>query len=196
MKKLVGFIVLAFWVVGGLLLTPGASFAQVLPPGIQIFDNDTNSPGITANTSGSLVSSNLVLTQEIPGGGPGSVIWDFSYFSTSSRTAPETFSYNIFEQGATPAVLSDTLLITLTPHFGAVVLPTTGHLEFFSGPLDDTPLLPALPNATPIFETGALQDLLVPGIPHPTDMLVLAFQSYFDAGSRKSFGAFQSRFTL
>jgi hypothetical protein len=28
MKKLVGFIVLAFWVVGGLLLTPGVSFAQ------------------------------------------------------------------------------------------------------------------------------------------------------------------------
>ncbi|HME43733.1 MAG TPA: PEP-CTERM sorting domain-containing protein [Syntrophorhabdales bacterium] len=31
MKKLVGFIVLAFWVVGGLLLTPGVSFAQVPP---------------------------------------------------------------------------------------------------------------------------------------------------------------------
>jgi hypothetical protein len=29
MKKLVGFAVLAFWVVGGLLLTPGVSFAQV-----------------------------------------------------------------------------------------------------------------------------------------------------------------------
>ena len=28
MTKLVGFIVLAFWVVGGLLLTPGVSFAQ------------------------------------------------------------------------------------------------------------------------------------------------------------------------
>ena len=28
MKKLVGFIVLAFWVVGGLLLMPGISFAQ------------------------------------------------------------------------------------------------------------------------------------------------------------------------
>ncbi|HME43731.1 MAG TPA: PEP-CTERM sorting domain-containing protein [Syntrophorhabdales bacterium] len=32
MKKLVGFIVLAFWVVGGLLLTPGVSFAQTPPP--------------------------------------------------------------------------------------------------------------------------------------------------------------------
>lgn len=31
MKKLVGFTVLAFWVVGGLLLTPGVSFAQVPP---------------------------------------------------------------------------------------------------------------------------------------------------------------------
>lgn len=31
MKKLVGFIVLAFWVVGGLLLTPGVSFAQIRP---------------------------------------------------------------------------------------------------------------------------------------------------------------------
>ena len=31
MKKLVGFIVLAFWVVGGLLLTPGVSFAQPAP---------------------------------------------------------------------------------------------------------------------------------------------------------------------
>ena len=29
MKKIVGFMVLAFWVVGGLLLTPGVSFAQV-----------------------------------------------------------------------------------------------------------------------------------------------------------------------
>jgi hypothetical protein len=28
MKKFIGFIVLAFWVVGGLLLTPGVSFAQ------------------------------------------------------------------------------------------------------------------------------------------------------------------------
>lgn len=32
MKKLVGFIVLAFWVVGGLLLTPGVSFAQTPGP--------------------------------------------------------------------------------------------------------------------------------------------------------------------
>ena len=32
MKKLVGFMVLAFWVVGGLLLTPGVSFAQVRVP--------------------------------------------------------------------------------------------------------------------------------------------------------------------
>ena len=32
MKKLVGFIVLAFWVVGGLLLKPGVSFAQNPPP--------------------------------------------------------------------------------------------------------------------------------------------------------------------
>ena len=31
MKKLVGSIVLAFWVVGGLLLTPGVSFAQPAP---------------------------------------------------------------------------------------------------------------------------------------------------------------------
>ena len=31
MKKSVGFMVLAFWVVGGLLLTPGVSFAQVQP---------------------------------------------------------------------------------------------------------------------------------------------------------------------
>ena len=31
MKTLVGFIVLAFWAVGGLLLTPGVSFAQVPP---------------------------------------------------------------------------------------------------------------------------------------------------------------------
>ena len=28
MKKFIGFAVLAFWVVGGLLLTPGVSFAQ------------------------------------------------------------------------------------------------------------------------------------------------------------------------
>ena len=28
MKKFIGFMVLAFWVVGGLLLTPGVSFAQ------------------------------------------------------------------------------------------------------------------------------------------------------------------------
>jgi len=31
MKKLVGFTVLAFWVVGGLLFTPGISFAQPAP---------------------------------------------------------------------------------------------------------------------------------------------------------------------
>jgi hypothetical protein len=29
MKKFIGFVVLAFWVVGGLLLTPAVSFAQV-----------------------------------------------------------------------------------------------------------------------------------------------------------------------
>ena len=28
MKRFIGFIVLALWVVGGLLLTPGVSFAQ------------------------------------------------------------------------------------------------------------------------------------------------------------------------
>ena len=33
MTKLVGFMVLALWVVGGLLLTPGVSFAQ-LPPSV------------------------------------------------------------------------------------------------------------------------------------------------------------------
>ena len=33
MKKFIGFIVLALWVVGGLLLTPGVSFAQ-LPPSV------------------------------------------------------------------------------------------------------------------------------------------------------------------
>ena len=32
MKKLIGFVVLAFWVVGGLLLTPGVSFAQTPVP--------------------------------------------------------------------------------------------------------------------------------------------------------------------
>jgi hypothetical protein len=32
MKKFIGFIVLALWVVGGLLLTPGISFAQNPPP--------------------------------------------------------------------------------------------------------------------------------------------------------------------
>ena len=31
MKKLIGFIVLASWVIGGLLLTPEVSFAQTLP---------------------------------------------------------------------------------------------------------------------------------------------------------------------
>ena len=31
MKKLVSFVVLAFWVVGGLLITPGVSFAQPAP---------------------------------------------------------------------------------------------------------------------------------------------------------------------
>ena len=31
MKKVVGFMVLAVWVAGGLLLTPGVSFAQVPP---------------------------------------------------------------------------------------------------------------------------------------------------------------------
>jgi hypothetical protein len=31
MKKFIGFMVLPFWVVGGLLLTPGVSFAQIQP---------------------------------------------------------------------------------------------------------------------------------------------------------------------
>jgi hypothetical protein len=177
MKKFIGFMVLAFWVVGGLLLTPGISLAQVQPPGIQIFDNDANAPGITANTSGFLFSSNLVITQEVAGGGPGSVIWDFTY--SSSRQVAETFSYNIFEQGGT--TLSDTLRITLAPQSGPVVLPAIGHLEFFSGPLNDTPLLTPLSNAFSITETGSLQDLLVAGIPHPTDMFVLGFQSDLDA---------------
>jgi hypothetical protein len=164
----------------GLLLVAIPAMAQPLPPGIQIFDNDANSPGISANTSGTLFTSNVVIIQETASQ-PGSVTWDFTYTSSSPRQVAETFSYNIFELGgAVPQQLSDTLQITLTPQFGPVVLPTIGHLVFLSGPLNDTPLLTPLPGGFTIIETGALQDLLVAGIPHPTDMLVLQFQSDLD----------------
>ena len=186
MKRFIGFIVLALWVVGGLLLTPGVSYAQGIvggTPGIQIFDDDVN--GISAITSGIPFGGNLVITQETATS-PGSVIWDFDYISIlGTATSTTTFSYNIFEQGATPAVLSDTLQFTRSPTsticaFGGCA---HGQVAFFSGPLDDTPLLTALPNGTPILETGALQDLLVSGIPHPTDLSVFGFQSDLDVTS-------------
>ena len=157
MKKFIGFIVLAFWVVGGLLLTPGVSFAQGLPtpPGIQIFDDDFN--GISVVTSGTFFGSPPVITQETATG-PGSVIWNFGY--SIPRATTDTFSYNIYEAGTNlqnppTSALSDTLLLTLSPAIG--IVGTFGHLEFFSGPLNETFLLAPLSNATAIVETGALQ---------------------------------------
>jgi hypothetical protein len=181
MKKLVGFMVLAFCVVGALLLTPGISFAQAPPPGIRIFDNDVN--GISVTTFPSF-TGNPVITQEA-NGQLGSVIWDYTYLSASPRTAPETFRYNIYEIGTNllnppPSALSDTLLITLSPFTGPAGGLASGHLEFYSDSLDG--ILPtALPNATPIAETGALQDVLLitPSLRN-VDFTVLEFQSDLD----------------
>jgi hypothetical protein len=175
MKKSVT-LLLAFCVVGGLLLTPGISFAQSLPPGIQIFDNDTT--GISVTTF-PIFTGNPVITQEA-NGRLGSVIWDYTYFSSSSRTTPETFRYNIFEPGGT--TLSDTLLITLGPATGSGV-NASGHLEFYSDSLDG--ILPAaLANAISIVETGALQDVLLitPSLRN-VDFTVLQFQSDLDVTS-------------
>jgi hypothetical protein len=174
MKKLVGSIVLVLCVVGGLLLTPGNSFAQATP-GIQIFDDDVN--GITVNLFNTFVisNSNLVINQERRGT-PGSVIWDFDYFT---GLPPATYSYNIFEQGASPLVLSDTLQFTRTSVPCPVQGCAHGHLEFFSDPPDETFLVTALPNAAAIIETGALQTP-----PNgPADLSPFQFQSDLDTTS-------------
>jgi hypothetical protein len=159
----------------GLLLMAAPVMAQAPPPGIRILDNDTT--GIIVTTFPPYGGGNPVITQEA-NGILGSVIWDYTYVSSSSRIVPETFRYNIFEPGGT--ILSDTLLITLTPQFGPVVLPTIGHLEFYSDSLDG--ILPAaLPNAISIIETGAIQDILLitPSL-FFVDFTVLEFQSDLD----------------
>jgi hypothetical protein len=166
----------------GLLLVAAPAMAQAPPPGIQILDNDTT--GIVVTTFPPYTGGNPVITQEA-NGILGSVIWDYTYQSASQRTAPETFRYNIYEIGTNllnppPSALSDTLLITLSP-FAGPGGNASGHLEFYSDSLDG--ILPTvLLNATPIAETGAIQDVLLitPSLRF-VDFMVLEFQSDLDA---------------
>jgi hypothetical protein len=174
MKKFIGFMVLAFWVAGGLLFTPGVSFAQVAP-GIHIFDDDAS--GITYTLFGSSFNSNLVVTPETSTS-RGSLIWDFDY---STGLPPATYSYNIYEPGTNlqnpPAsALSDTLQFTRS---GGGPVGAHGHLEFYSGPLNENFLLTPLSNATAINETGFLQTP-----PNgPLDLVAFQFQSDLDTTS-------------